>query len=195
MPRLHHLNLSQNFLIEILNKTFEKNEELSLLDISYNKVDSFNEFTFKGLEVLEVRQSYLIFNVHLKHRKSFANKTLNASHNEIKFIDNTIFKHFTFLKYIDLSNNRIASVTDQTFKPMAILVSIELNNNEIMSIGDLEFSGMKLKLLDLSSNRLSSDNFLWSSVEIENLNLTNNAYKKLNATLLDNILTDLWGER
>lgn len=64
----------------------------------------------------------------------------------------------------------------------------------MLSIGDLGFSEMRLKLLDLSCNQLSSDNFLWSVVEIDYLNLTYNAYKKLNVSLLDNTRTDLWGE-
>jgi Leucine-rich repeat (LRR) protein len=54
MPRLVHLNLSHNHLEELSDETFAKNEELTLLDISYNKFAEFSEYTFKGLEVLEV---------------------------------------------------------------------------------------------------------------------------------------------
>lgn len=54
MPRLHHLNVSHNLLTELLDETFSKSEELISLDISYNRLESFNEFTFRGLEVLEV---------------------------------------------------------------------------------------------------------------------------------------------
>jgi hypothetical protein len=54
MPRLHHLNLSHNLLYELRDETFEKNEEMISLDISYNKFEYFNNLTFKGLEVLEV---------------------------------------------------------------------------------------------------------------------------------------------
>lgn len=55
MPRLHHLNLSHNFLEEFDDDTFSKNEELVSLDISFNKFEEFSELTFKGLGVLEVR--------------------------------------------------------------------------------------------------------------------------------------------
>lgn len=54
MPRLHHLNLSYNLLNEIKDETFEKNEELISLDLSYNKFEAFSTLSFKGLEVLEV---------------------------------------------------------------------------------------------------------------------------------------------
>lgn len=55
MPRLHHLNVSHNLLHELKDETFEKNEELISLDISYNKFEYFSNLSFKGLEVLEVK--------------------------------------------------------------------------------------------------------------------------------------------
>lgn len=48
------MNLSHNLLEDFMNGTFVKNEELVLLDISYNNFVAFTEFTFNGLEVLEV---------------------------------------------------------------------------------------------------------------------------------------------
>lgn len=63
MPRLQQLNLSLNLLDDLMNETFDKNEELLSLDISFNEITSFNELTFIGLEVLEVSnviKSYLL---------------------------------------------------------------------------------------------------------------------------------------
>ena len=78
---------------------------------------------------------------------------------------------------------------------MTLLKSLKLNNNSLTSIDDAAFVDLRLKLLDLSFNRLSSDNFLWpSTVNIEFLNLTHNEYKLINASLLDNTVTDFWGE-
>lgn len=54
MPRLHHLNLSDNLLDRLTDDTFAKNEELELLDLSDNYLGNFTENTFKGLEVLKV---------------------------------------------------------------------------------------------------------------------------------------------
>lgn len=194
MPRLHQLNLSHNFLDGFINETFVKNEELVSLDISYNRFANFTEYTFKGLEVLEVRKLTTNFILSfIKYCKLPSNKVLNASHNEIKFIDSTVFKHFAFLKYLDLSNNQLTSLPDRLFNMTTSLVSIKLNNNSLESIDDAVFSDLKLKLLDLSCNWLSNDNFLWTSVDIEYLNLTWNEYKRVNISVLDNIVTDLWG--
>lgn len=54
MPRLHHLNLSDNLLDHLSDDTFAKNEELELLDLSDNYLGNLTENTFKGLEVLKV---------------------------------------------------------------------------------------------------------------------------------------------
>jgi len=78
---------------------------------------------------------------------------------------------------------------------MQLLQSIKLNNNSIEAIGDAVFTELKLHAVDLSCNNLSTDNFLWpAGVSIEYLNLTFNAYSSINASVLENISTDLWGE-
>lgn len=196
MPRLHHLNLSHNNLEAFDNETFNKNEELLSLDISHNLFSEFDEFTFKGLEVLEV--------VALSYQSSPPNyidkycklplvQVLNVSHNAIAFIEGKLFTHFANLKFLDLSHNRISFVPAKTFGSMSMLLSIKLNNNTLLSMDDAVLSELKLSHLDLSCNRLSSDNFLWPSAGIKYLNLTFNAYKEVNASVLQDVETDLWG--
>lgn len=106
-----------------------------------------------------------------------------------------MFTDFTELKILDLGNNEITRLTDKTFASMTLLKSVKLNNNTLMSIDDAVFSDLKLRRLDLSCNQLTSDNFLWSpSIKIEYLNLTYNEYKLINASVLENIIVDFWGE-
>lgn len=197
LPRLHHLNLSHNQLETFTDDTFGKSEELLSLDISFNSFHEFGEFTFKGLEVLEVwTQIHLILSVFrlFKYHKHSLSQILNASHNDIQHIDGTIFSDFANLKHLDLSNNQITQLPEKTFDSMSLLKSIKLNNNSLGWIDDAVLSNLKLKDLDLSCNHLSSDNFLWTTVEIEHLNLTFNGYKEINASLLENIMMDFWGK-
>lgn len=202
MPRLHHLNLSHNVLEEFSDETFVKNEELLSLDVSYNRFEEFSELTFKGLEVLEVRTMQTIKRPPLSYQVSsfYANilyilQVFNASHNFIKGIDSTAFTELTKLRILDLGNNQITHLTDKTFTSMTLLKSIKLNNNSLMSIDDAVFSDLKLRRLDLSCNHLSNDNFLWpSSVNIEYLNLTFNEFKLINASVLENTITEFWGK-
>lgn len=122
-------------------------------------------------------------------------QVLNASHNAIKFIEGSIFTDVCNLKFLDLSNNQITHLSDKSFGAMSLLKSIIISNNTLESIDDGVFAELKLNHLDLSCNRLSSDNFLWPTLDIEYLNLTFNAYKEMNASVLESIMTDLWGEK
>lgn len=128
-----------------------------------------------------------------KYRK-FLVQVLNVSHNAIAFIEGKLFTHFANLKFLDLGNNQITFVPDKTFSPMSLLLSIKLNNNSLLSMDDAVLSELKLSHLDLSCNRLSSDNFLWPSAGIAYLNLTFNFYKEINVSVLRDVETDLWGE-
>lgn len=105
-----------------------------------------------------------------------------------------MFRELTNVKYLDLSNNQLVHLTDGTFSPMSQLVSIKLHNNSLYRIDDFVFAEFKLEALDLSFNKLSDDNFIWPIVTTEYLNLTYNEYESLNASVLENIVTDLWGE-
>jgi Leucine-rich repeat (LRR) protein len=202
MPRLHHLNLSHNLLHEIRDETFEKNEELISLDISYNKFAVFSALSFKGLEVLEVclfarPPASNCFIAHKQTSPSLSLQILNASHNAIESIDSAIFSELCNLKHLDLSNNQLTYIaSDKPFGTAQLLESIKLNGNLLHSIGDAAFSELKLQQLDLSCNNLSSDNFLWpEAVFIVYLNLSFNAFTRLNSSVLDNVLvTDLYGE-
>jgi Leucine-rich repeat (LRR) protein len=122
-------------------------------------------------------------------------QVLNASHNAIQTIEGSFFTDFGFLQYLDLSSNNIIHLPNKTFETMSQLKSIKLNNNSLATIDDGVFSELKLNLLDLSCNQISNDNFLWPSLDIEYLNLTFNEYKEINSSVLENIETELWGEK
>lgn len=194
MPRLHHLNLSHNFLYDLKDETFEKNEELISLDISYNKFEYFSNLSFKGLEVLEV-PSFLLILPPLFVHQCFITQVLNASHNAIKHIGNAIFTDLANLEVLDLSNNQITQLSDKLTDTTPLLKSIKLNDNLLQHIDDAVFTELELQHLDLSCNNLSSDAFLWpETISIAYLNLTFNAYTDINASLFDNIEIDLYGK-
>jgi Leucine-rich repeat (LRR) protein len=105
------------------------------------------------------------------------------------------FSVLTELSILDLANNQMTRLNGEILASLTQLKSLKLNNNALTTIDDAAFTDLKLKLLDLSFNHLSNDNFLWPpSIDIEFLNLTFNEYKIINASVLDNILTDFWGE-
>jgi Leucine-rich repeat (LRR) protein len=121
---------------------------------------------------------------------------LNASHNEIKFIDSTTFNDAGNLQYLDLSNNHLSHLESKIFLKLDRLISLKLGSNSIEHIQYDAFENLKLSYLDLSCNKLSKENFLdWpTTVNVRYLNLTFNDFTQINLSLLENISVDLWGE-
>lgn len=122
-------------------------------------------------------------------------KVLNASHNAIKLVDNTTFDDAGNLQFLDLSHNQLTNMQPRTFVRLRQLDSLKLNNNSIESISDDAFDGLNLSYLDLSCNKLRSEDFLWpSTVNVRFLNLTFNDFVEINVSVLEHISVDLWGE-
>jgi Leucine-rich repeat (LRR) protein len=138
--------------------------------------------------------------VHLRHYTnillSSPRQVLNASHNAIKFIDNTMFRDAGNLQSLDLSNNQLSRIQSDTFRNLRRLISLKLTNNSIDRISYDAFEKLNLSHLDLSCNKLSKENFLdWpTTVNVRYLNLTFNDFPEINLSLLEDMSVDLWGE-
>nr|XP_029732567.1 leucine-rich repeat-containing protein 15-like [Aedes albopictus] len=165
LPRLTFLNISYNQLEDIADYTFKKNADLRVLDLSYNGIENFREDSFKGLVSLEV---------------------FNASHNHITQLNKYIFKDFSAVRILDLSGNRLAYIDNKLFEYSPRLELLNLSRNTISEIEPNIFEdARKLLTLDLSHNQLSEDAFLWPIVSLSHLNMSDNQFQRLNASVLE----------
>lgn len=89
LSHLQRINASHNELSEIPRQIFENNNEISVIDFSYNKLKRIESNTFDAAIKLT---------------------NLNLSHNDIRFIDESAFVNLSVLEYIDLSDNHIQSL-------------------------------------------------------------------------------------
>jgi len=77
-------------------------------------------------------------------------------------------------------------IADNMFEYANQVKHLNLSHNQIEDIDRTAFEGLpKLRNLDLAANRLASDSFLWPIVGLTHLNLSHNAYKSLNTSLID----------
>ena len=105
-----------------------------------------------------------------------------------------MFVDFTNLKHLDFANNLITILPNKIFESMQLLELINFSNNTLEQIETHVFEELKkLTILDLSYNNLSLDNFMWPIINLKYLNLTYNAYKHINVSVLENIVADLYG--
>ncbi len=140
LPNLEYLDLSQNRLIKIVEKSFSKLYQLKCLNLSGNKLELQNEYNnFSYFE----SQSRLVI--------------LDLSYNNIKYLDtNSTFKNLSSLQILNLSNNRLKNIDSFLFGFLEQLSDLNLASNNlsqfILNIGSL-------KLLKLSHNQLNDANF------------------------------------
>jgi insulin-like growth factor-binding protein complex acid labile subunit len=170
LQRLEFLDLSQNRLISINEKSFSNLNGLKYLNLSGNRLDLESEFDnisyFKNQTILE---------------------TLDLSFNLIKFFNtNKTFHFLSSLKCLNLSNNKLRSIKPFIFGFLEELYNLNLASNNLSLLNQSCFCNLnKLQILKLSFNQLNSLRFLE-----QNKNQT----KSLTTLELDNNRIDFIGE-
>uniref|UniRef100_A0A1S4GYP2 Uncharacterized protein n=2 Tax=Anopheles gambiae TaxID=7165 RepID=A0A1S4GYP2_ANOGA len=167
LPRLTFLNVSSNELETVGNLSFKNSGDLRVLDLSYNRIGLLEDNSFKGLYDLEA---------------------LNVSHNQLATVSKYVLKDCANLRDLDLSGNRLDYVGLKLSSATPRLVRLNLSRNAIGEIERDVFEDLpKLHTLDLAHNQLTDDAFLWSLMNLSVLNMSQNGFRKINASLLESL--------
>lgn len=159
-PEATHINLTHNVINNLLY-TFAFYTQLTILDISYNKIQDLGSKNFEN-------------NLEMTH--------LNVSHNLLKRLDKDTFIGMKKLVDLDLSDNEISSIHAQTFKDLSVLERLDLSNNKLVSFEPDTFEPLStLKILSLKNNSIldiPSAN-LFFVVHLEYLDLSENLIQQV----------------
>ncbi|XP_013194674.1 leucine-rich repeat neuronal protein 2 [Amyelois transitella] len=159
-PEATHINLTHNIINNLLY-TFAFYTQLTVLDMSYNKIQDLDSKNFEN-------------NMEMTH--------LNLSHNLLKHLDKDTFIGLKKLVDLDLSNNVISNVHAQTFKDLSVLEKLDLSNNKLVSFQPDTFEPLStLKILSLRNNSIldiPSAN-LFFVVHLEFLDLSENLIQRV----------------
>lgn len=146
------LDLENNKINEIENKTFVNLISLEELLLSRNHLKFFSHHLFTGLVNL-VNLSLESNKIHFIEMNSFANlgnlHILNLNNNDLKILKDNVFFGLRYLKELDLQNNRIHTIQEHTFGAMYWLfhkLKINLRGNMLSELGWNAFSNSSLKL-------------------------------------------------
>ncbi|KAG8198837.1 hypothetical protein JTE90_007139 [Oedothorax gibbosus] len=163
LPKLHHLDISNNDLGEIPNDLFSmlRHTYLSTVHISNNKLGSIKSGTFDGIPHIS---TVVLFGnkISILERFSFTNcpylHTLVLSENGLTSIETSTFHNLSRLSNIYLQDNNLNSFSFDIISGDTAQLYLNLSNNIISELEDkndtLEVS-LKVRTLDLSNNRIS----------------------------------------
>ncbi|KOC59651.1 Carboxypeptidase N subunit 2 [Habropoda laboriosa] len=152
---LKSLNLKDNELTEIPSGTLKALRNLTILDLSMNKIERVNDNAFTGLKLVTLKLSD---NEVTLAPMSFRGldrslKNLNLKGTRQKKVPEAL-RGLKTLAFLDLSQNSIrelpGSAATKAFESLESLTGLNLERNLIQSIGPDAFHGIKNTLSSLS---------------------------------------------
>lgn len=194
------IDLSQNLLNKIPNTCFSIFTALQYLNLSHNKISSFDILTFEG--VMELKTLDVSYNMLFEIGNSFTRfmnldelflqnnkltkltdynlitllqlKNLNLSSNMIESFENNTFKNLVMLEYLDLSNNKIEIIPKNMFEQNSNLHSVLISDNYISHVDDGAFDGKNVTKFDVRENNLtgSIEKDTFKGVHVTDLDLS-----------------------
>jgi Leucine-rich repeat (LRR) protein len=154
--KLSQLDLSNNLIsIITLNAFSGLQSSMSVLNLSFNKLEFIKKYYFKNLTVLSV------LDLQMNQLSSIEQGTFNDLHilavldlnnNCLFHIQNDLFKNIKKIKLLDLSFNLIKKVHPECLKTQLELTNLSLSANDIENFNSVHLP--KLAFVDLSHNKI-----------------------------------------
>lgn len=155
-PYLKNLNLQDNELIEVPVKALKILINLSLLDISKNRIthiENHSFITLRKLTTLKVSDNNVTLESQALSGLENSLKNLNLKGTKQKTVPECI-RGLRSLAFLDLSQNSIRELPGPdgcgTFEGLESLTALNLERNLIVNLRDDAFAGIKTTLSSLS---------------------------------------------
>ncbi|XP_038214173.1 toll-like receptor 6 [Zerene cesonia] len=159
---LKEINLSNNTLNVLQPGLFSDMEQLQILDLSHNELTSqwINKGIFIGLlrmVILNVSYNKLNKIDRYTFQDLYSLQKLNLEHNDIVSIDEHSFEELRNLHSLTLSHNKLFHIHTHLFTDLHVLHELFLDNNKIKHIDENAFDNITtIEDLSLNDNVLSS---------------------------------------
>ncbi|XP_028255303.1 slit homolog 1 protein isoform X1 [Parambassis ranga] len=189
------LDLSDNHISVIPQRSFSNNRKLRVLLLQNNNISVVEDSSFSQLEFLQKldlswnRISVLTegFSIGLAFLRE-----LQLAHNYLSSLDSRSFLHLDGLQRLNLTSNRIQTIHVRSFSSMSTLRQLHLEDNQLTSLKSGIFSMLRsLEVLNLAGNLISgTDNGVFKPLtSMTLLNMADNQLSVVNFKTLLNIHT------
>lgn len=160
MQRLRVLDLSHNFIVNILDHFFKFNKYIEILLLNDNRVAKLTSNALADLSNL---------------------KRLDLSNNSLSYISKGLFDSLNNLEYLNLANNPLTNLASGTFRGLHNLEELNLSGNQIkeLTYGLFHFSPRILFLtLDNTHIEMIHNTELLGLRRLQSLFIRNNQFLK-----------------
>ncbi|GLD63312.1 leucine-rich repeat-containing protein 4C-like protein [Lates japonicus] len=158
-PSTELLDLSDNHISIIPERSFSKNRKLRVLLLQNNNITVVEDGAFSQLEFLQKLD--LSWNQISTLTEGFSAglsllRELQLAHNRLTSLDSTSFLHLDGLQRLNLTSNAIATIQVRSFASMSSLRQLHLEDNRLTSLRSGIFSMLRsLEVLNLAGNQIS----------------------------------------
>lgn len=192
---LTFLDLSQNHLMTIPQRTFAYQKKLQEVHLNHNKIGQISNKTFIGLSAVTVLnlRGNLISELHQGTFSPLLKvEELNLGENRIGYLDPKAFDGLKQLRILYLDDNALTSVPDPViFQAMPSLAELFLGMNTLLTIQSGAFQDLKgltrLELKGASLQNISHDSFQGLE-ELRVLDLSDNRLPRIPSVGLSHLV-------
>ncbi|XP_047346170.1 protein artichoke-like isoform X1 [Vespa velutina] len=191
MPRLKYFSISYNKIASLDQSTFKNTPELVTLNLSNNQLERILPETFYGLDSLE---NLYLDNNELSSINSLSRlsnlSVLSVSYNNIREIGSEDISNARILKKLYLDHNKIENIHESTFSELESLEELYLESNNLVKLPVGWANNLRnLRYLNLSNNKfifLESLSLI-KSLPVIRIDLMNNNFIHMKAEGLRNL--------
>jgi len=163
LTALHELDLSSNGLSSIADGSFDKADQLTHLNLRFNKISSLGRKVFQATKLPRLQYLAMSFNALKEIKEStFANlkslEYLELNENAIQTLHRRSFEDLTALRVLNLAGNKISQLVDEAFLNLPRLQLLDLSNNDILKFNIDAFEQLGTLgscRIDVSYNKIS----------------------------------------
>lgn len=169
-PHVNDIKLAQSNLRAIPHEILCPLKSIESLNISYNRIASFDDLGFGGeracngrhlfneLKTLDISHNQLVAIDTEWHQMNLSQlKELRLQHNNLTRLDGRAFHGMHSLTHLNLSYNQLETLPTDMLNETKRLQELHLQNNKLYQLPSALFHDLpELMVLDLSSNQLSS---------------------------------------
>ncbi|XP_061381210.1 chaoptin-like [Danaus plexippus] len=177
------LDLSYNRLREINRNAFDENTYANELKVTYNEFTDLGQIpihNMTGIRILNASHNLITTIPKMAFPKLYELHTVDISYNNLSDIFNSVFQNLFSLRYLNLSHNSLERIKPAMFGTIPTVLELDLSHNKLTDVSRGSLAKLaSCRLIDVSFNSL--EKIFQIPISLGELNLSHNNISTIKA--------------